>query len=310
MADVWFILSNSLILLLIISFIYSIHKKKFKEFAFSFLLVLITIELIKSAFKVPRPITYFDYSFISLHSALAFLAFYYLREFLVLIIWPILIAISRVKLNLHRIEDIILGAIYGFYISYIIDKNFKKFENNFQENKYYILRKLLHVTFYLSFGFLAFFKPWFLSYSVISILFIYIINLMKEEFLLATNPIFKTRKLNEDLKHTMFFPILSLLVYLIFENPYLILFSSLVFAIGDGLVGILAILTNNYFYSFLVTNFYLFLIVSAIFNIKVGFWSAVSFTIGDLIAKKLNINDNYIIPLVSYIVSLFFFPIF
>jgi len=306
MPDIWAYLSGSLILLLLIAFIYSIHKKKFKEFVFSFLIVFITVQLIKAAFKVPRPINYFDYSFISLHSALAFFAFYYLREFLVLIIWPILIAISRVKLNLHRIEDIILGAVYGFYISYVIESNFKKFESNFKINKYYILRKLLHIVFYLSFGFLAFFKPYFLSYTVLSLVVIYIINLMKRE-VLFDNPIFKTRKYNEDLKHTMFFPFLSLIIFLIFENPYLILFSSLVFAIADGLVGLLTVLTNNYFYSFLITNFYLFLIVSAIFNLNYGLLGALSFALGDLIAKKLSLNDNYLIPITSYIIALLLF---
>lgn len=72
-----------------------------------------------------------DYSFPSMHTATAFsvatvLAFYNKKMGIPAIVLSILIALSRVYLNLHFTTDIICGAVYGAVIAYVVDFTVKK----------------------------------------------------------------------------------------------------------------------------------------------------------------------------------------
>jgi dolichol kinase len=116
-------------------------KKKFKEIFLLFFAVLASLEivyLIKKIIQIPRPsiveiynIAYLTYSngfsFPSLHAAFGFafipICLIIFKNFwirLLLIIFLVLIAVSRIYLAVHFIEDVIAGAAIGLSVSYLI----------------------------------------------------------------------------------------------------------------------------------------------------------------------------------------------
>ncbi|MEO2154261.1 MAG: phosphatase PAP2 family protein [Nanoarchaeota archaeon] len=305
--DIWLLISDSLFLLFILAMINSMKKKEFGKFITSFLIVLGTVWLIKEAFKIPRPYSFnnsnYGYSFISMHAALAFQSIYFLREYVVLWIWPLLIAISRIKLGVHRFIDVLLGSIYGLYVSFVIDKEWNRLKRNFIENKGEILRKLVHITFYLTYPFLALYNViYFYVYTIFTLVALFIIILTQGEAIGPFKELENIKREKESLYHITYFPLLSLLLMIFFNDPYLVAFVGLTFAIGDGLVGLLNILIRNYRLSLAITSFYLFLIVSTALDLKFGIFSAISFLLADFISKIFRINDNYTIPLISFLI--------
>jgi membrane-associated phospholipid phosphatase len=129
-----------LVVLVIISslFLYEDKKNKFIPPLFmSFLVTLIVTYVLKVMVMRPRPfgIEYIDlsflgmslrlanYSFPSIHSAIAFCALPILdKEFRKLkwfwIFFSVMIALSRVYLNQHFLSDVIAGSILGYMIGH------------------------------------------------------------------------------------------------------------------------------------------------------------------------------------------------
>lgn len=128
--------------------LFAIPKKHRKYIAWFIFLVLpaVTIGygtgyLLKSVFKIPRPCVGLSscisgFSFPSLHVTVIFavssvLILHYKDKnlsvfFLVL---SFLVAISRVVLGFHRIEDVLAGAIIGIVIGMLVQKAYKNYHS-------------------------------------------------------------------------------------------------------------------------------------------------------------------------------------
>lgn len=136
--------------LLVFYFLYFLASKKV---AFRYLIILFfaygVTQLLKSTLASPRPFldagvlnlsgeTFpaFDYSFPSGHSTIAmtttmFLLLFMKRKWLfVLLVYPVLIALSRLYLGVHRIEDALVGLMIGFSITYLSYPLVKRLEFN------------------------------------------------------------------------------------------------------------------------------------------------------------------------------------
>ncbi|MCD6367743.1 MAG: phosphatase PAP2 family protein [Candidatus Aenigmarchaeota archaeon] len=106
-------------------------------FIFLFLTIVITY-LLKGIFNVHRPpdaiIHLSSNAFPSTHSALAFFLlgfFYYKKRWRIpLLLYGILVACSRVYLRVHYVADVIVGAIIGFSIPYLLYNYMLKKEEN------------------------------------------------------------------------------------------------------------------------------------------------------------------------------------
>jgi len=175
--DIWALITNSLYFLLLISLIKTIKKKKFGVFATAFLINSFFIYLFKNAFKILRPSPFndpsFGYSFFSGHSAFAFLASYFLIENPLFLVWAFSIALSRLALKMHYLIDVLFGSFFGFFIAYYIDKNYNKWKENLKKYKSEVLRKLIHIVFYLSFIFVFLWdEVYFKIYLALSLVFL------------------------------------------------------------------------------------------------------------------------------------------
>ena len=94
--------------------------------------------MLKIIFKVPRPCFGLEdcpttYSFPSGHATVAFaaltiIALHYKNEKLgfILLLFACLVAYSRVALNVHRFEDIIVGSLIGLLTAFLVWKAYEK----------------------------------------------------------------------------------------------------------------------------------------------------------------------------------------
>ena len=312
--DFWLLVSDSLALLFFVAMLNAFRRKEVGKFFTSFFIVLLTVWLIKLAFKIPRPVgsNYaldYGYSFISGHAALAFMSLYFIRDLVVLWVWPIAIALARLKLGVHRLIDVLLGAVYGFFIPYLLDKEWNRLKRNFFENENEFLRKLLHLAYYLTYPFFALYDlNLFYVWAIVNLVFLFILHVVKGEVIEhpLIRPFRKIKRKNESLLHLTYFPLLSLILALFFSDPKIIAFVGLTFAVGDSLVGLLNILIRRYGISLAIASFYLFLIVSVALNLKFGLLSVLALLIGDYVAKQFGINDNYTIPLTAMLIYFIF----
>ena len=133
----------------VVSFIiFLITKKWRKKFAWFVLTVLPSVflsrfitEIFKNYFKITRPCSTFPfcpstYSFPSGHATVIFaavtsLSLHYKDKRLgfLLYIFSGLVALSRLMLGVHRIEDVVIGSIIGIITGFLVQKvyyNYKK----------------------------------------------------------------------------------------------------------------------------------------------------------------------------------------
>lgn len=120
----------------------------------TFLSFFIT-SFLKEIFKVPRPCVGLEfcpssYSFPSTHASIAGVLFSWLffstsEKFKLFLFFPILIALSRVFLNVHTLIDIIIGFLIGGLSFFICNKILKKsFEAKVSVNERFLTRKIIH----------------------------------------------------------------------------------------------------------------------------------------------------------------------
>ncbi|MFH0868810.1 MAG: phosphatase PAP2 family protein [archaeon] len=129
------VVSFSIYLLIMAVLAFYIYKKKTREFLEIFMgLVIVSIltELIKMLVLRPRPDLSNNFSFVSSHAALAFFLAAFLpvkREWkIALYVWAVLVAFSRIWLNLHWLSDVIFGAGTGIATAFLIrSKWFQKY---------------------------------------------------------------------------------------------------------------------------------------------------------------------------------------
>jgi len=124
-------LTDSILFLLFLIFplyLWGENKNKLFFYLSSSFLVGGTVYLLKLLFSTPRPvdalIKTFSPAFPSFHSALAFftLGFFFDNKKwrIPLLIYACLIAYSRVYLRVHYWLDVIVGAVIGFVIPFLI----------------------------------------------------------------------------------------------------------------------------------------------------------------------------------------------
>jgi len=133
-------------------FLFTIPKKTRKNIAWFVFLTLpavimsyAVIYVMKTYFKIPRPCLGLTtcpstYSFPSGHAAVIFaamttLAFHYKskRLGLILFIFGGLVALSRLMLGVHAIEDVIVGSIIGIIIGIIVQKANENYQKEIKE---------------------------------------------------------------------------------------------------------------------------------------------------------------------------------
>ncbi len=296
------------------AFLKAIKEKKVSKFSIAFLFNLLLVELFKYSFKTLRPHPFnnplFDYSFFSGHSCLAMFSAYFCRNNPIYIIWALLIVLSRLALGVHSIIDIIGGITIGITISFLIDKNYEKWKKRIKKEKKEIIRKLLHLVFYTSFIFVLYWnETYFKVYLIFSIMVLIILSELNrfDKLNIFKNPLFiplttlREKEKNKRLFHIIF-PVLFILFLYLIGLKKLIIYVLIVLGIGDGLVGLFYCIFKKYILSLLTASFFLFLITSMYFNTNKGIITTVVFIIGDLIAKRLKINDNYFLPVFSALV--------
>lgn len=120
---VFIVLSLSVILAILIAVLFITkqnYKRGFRLFVAS-AITFFSIELVKILVGRWRPDRSEALSFPSLHTTFAFLLAFYLpvkRKYrAMLIIWAVLIAFSRMWLNLHYFSDVFAGAALGIIIA-------------------------------------------------------------------------------------------------------------------------------------------------------------------------------------------------
>ncbi len=316
--NIWAIITNSLYFLILISLIKTIKNKKFGVFATAFLINSFFIYLFKNAFKILRPFPFdnpsFGYSFFSGHSSFAFLAFYFLIDNPLFFIWALSIALSRLALKMHYFIDVLFGSFFGFFIAYYVDKNYNKWKKNLEKNKNEVLRKLIHIVFYLSFIFLFLWNEvYFKVYLVLCLIFLIFLSNINEKGELnkiehpLIKPLVKAKRKEEENKKLfhLIFPTFWILSLYFLGFKKIMLFIILTIAIGDGLTGLLVPFLENYSLSQLISALILFLITSMYFTKYLGIVLSITFLFSDYLSKKLKINDNYLIPVISTLVFLF-----
>jgi len=142
----WLLWVCIVLIFLLFSFLISGERRKYVILlSFSILSAVIISSAIvyglKLLFKIPRPclgLPYCpgDYSFPSNHAAVIFAvvttsAFYIKdkRFSLLLFGFAILVATSRLVLNVHRLEDLLVGCLIGIIIGVLIKKYSKSIQN-------------------------------------------------------------------------------------------------------------------------------------------------------------------------------------
>lgn len=128
--------------------LFAVPKKHRKYIAWFVFLVLpaVTISyaigyVLKLIFRIPRPCVGLStcpsgFSFPSGHATVIFAAssvlmFHYKNKKLgvFFLILSVLVAVSRVMLGVHRVEDIIAGAIIGLTVGVLVQKIYKNYHN-------------------------------------------------------------------------------------------------------------------------------------------------------------------------------------
>lgn len=126
-----YLFTDSIIYLLLLIFplyLWGTDKNELFFYIASLLLVGGMVYLLKIIFAVPRPpdamIKLTSMAFPSTHAALGFFPlgfFFHKKKYrIILFVYGILIAYSRIYLRVHYWPDVIVGAIIGFLIPYII----------------------------------------------------------------------------------------------------------------------------------------------------------------------------------------------
>ncbi len=149
-------------------YLYPFLPRKMKKIDWVFKLLLLSVLLsysvtftLKNIFKIPRPclgksFCPTSYSFPSGHSTIIFSAItaiflkFKKKKFLTLYLLALLVAYSRIALNVHTFHDIIGGALVGIACSFIIYKFQIKIEKIKFDNL--IRRKLFHLSFFVLFS--------------------------------------------------------------------------------------------------------------------------------------------------------------
>jgi membrane-associated phospholipid phosphatase len=133
-------------------FLFTVPKRARKHIAWFVFLVLPTVIIswgvtqnLKEIFKIPRPCLGLPYcpttySFPSGHATVIFaaagvLSLYYKDKRLTvfLFISACLVALSRMILNVHRIEDIVFGSIIGLVTGFLIQKAYVNYQKEIKE---------------------------------------------------------------------------------------------------------------------------------------------------------------------------------
>lgn len=316
--DFWILITNSLFLLFFLALVKTIKEKKIGKFFTSFFISILLLFLVKNSFKILRPFPFnhesFGYSFFSGHSLFAFLAFFYLRDNLLYLVWAISIALSRVALGLHYFIDIIVGSIIGLIIPYLVEKNYEKWKIELNKNKKEVLRKLIHVVFYLFILFVFLLNEVYFKVIVLFslITFLFLNEILKDKNLKEKekNPLIKPllnikREKEKNLIHWIFPLVFVFIVYLLGFKKIVIPLLMII-AIGDGLIGLINVFLKNYKISFIITSITLFLFLKVYLPLNLSLLGAISFIFGDYISKRFNIDDNYLIPIFSFFVLFIF----
>ncbi|MFH1294337.1 MAG: phosphatase PAP2 family protein [Candidatus Aenigmatarchaeota archaeon] len=131
----------------------TLRHRQITLFAVSLLSTIFIVIVLKTVIAVPRPCTpcpasscnqycptgLFDYySFPSGHAASIFAAFTALylagrrKIYLIAFILPILVAMSRLYLGVHTIQDTIAGTVIGMAVPIVIDIFLLKFSQSFR----------------------------------------------------------------------------------------------------------------------------------------------------------------------------------
>ena len=124
-ASVYVLLALTLILL-VRNFVKDKKDIQFAKLIVGALIVFLVIEALKLLTGRLRPDGSGNDSFPSRHAALGFFAAYFLpadkKYKILLYAWAILIAISRLALNLHWFTDVLVGSIVGLAFAYLVEK--------------------------------------------------------------------------------------------------------------------------------------------------------------------------------------------
>lgn len=124
-ASVYVLLALTLILL-VRNFIKNKKDIQFAKLIVGAIILVLVSEALKLLVGRLRPDGSDNESFPSRHAALAFFTAYFLpadkKYKISLYIWAILIAISRLALNLHWFTDVLAGSLIGLAFAYLIEK--------------------------------------------------------------------------------------------------------------------------------------------------------------------------------------------
>jgi membrane-associated phospholipid phosphatase len=86
---------------------------KLRQNIFRYVLLLLTIDIVKHITEKKRPNGRDYLSFPSGHAATAWFIAVFYKWNPILVLWAILVSAARVKLKYHHIQDVIVGAIFG-----------------------------------------------------------------------------------------------------------------------------------------------------------------------------------------------------
>ena len=121
-----YVLLALILILLVYHFVKDKKDTHFVKLVAGALIVFLVIAALKLLTGRLRPDGSDTDSFPSRHAALAFFAAYFLpadRKYKILIyVWAILIAVSRLALNLHWFTDVVAGTIIGLGFAYLVEK--------------------------------------------------------------------------------------------------------------------------------------------------------------------------------------------
>jgi len=118
-------------------YFYKKNNLRLMQLASGFGILFVLTEVLKNLLLRARPDLSDNLSFPSNHAAFAFFLAVFLpakREYKILLwIWAILVAFSRLWLNKHWFSDVIAGAVIGIAVAFLV-KN-KKIEKNLEKIK-------------------------------------------------------------------------------------------------------------------------------------------------------------------------------
>lgn len=178
---VW-LTNYGLSLALVIVALFYVYKQKFHQLVLLIIALLVTVEvcfLLKLLFAMPRPyiewgaaspINLSDYSFPSMHTAIAFvfvplamMSKQRILKFIAAMVIAIVIGYSRVYLGAHRLSEVLAGGFVGFYLTYffITVESKYSFLSHFYshlKDKLELRRQILHLIVGLILAFAVYFE--------------------------------------------------------------------------------------------------------------------------------------------------------